>query len=480
VSQTQKAEADARRRKLAEELRQRMLKRTGQSHVAQETDKQCCQKDGGDSKRTDKQEVRQSGSSEETDFGKRQAEFWDWAREEEEGNEATKDDDNFNEESPSKDPVHGIEEASADWELQFWRWSMTCKLADVPTTREDCLTDGASMQASCGGSECKDTVDVQASGHDDAPESPSVMSCPELVWVRSADHWDKFTSCWQVPEAPSGWAAMLTSSGTGQTCGLRAFEGEREILRLPVVHHCTIIGSDKETCHIVDHSHSSIKVQHLALLFDPQFGFVVESIDGITHVSSSAAHPAIVLALDRECRNACKGESVELSVPGSRAMLGRKTNCFKLNQSHVVFFLDFSCPSIGKVAGQPLPPKQCLQRSSPSRESISPPGGSPRQEPSDEEDLENSWRNEQLKAKRCSSHGSSSSSCESSPTREQRPKRREHSRHREESRGHNRDGEGQRHKPRQARVRSPSHWRSARSPSVSPQPHCKRRRTLPS
>lgn len=127
-----------------------------------------------------------------------------------------------------------------------------------------------------------------------------------------------------------------------------------ESLSISLTHPCIIMGSSFKAAHLAD-SHSSVKLEHAALIFSPQkgstpSGFLLQPINGDVTMTSASAHGIISNLLLRERRTApvSKMPAKLLSVGSAPEELTRQLCCFQLAKSELLYFLDL-LPSAASV-----------------------------------------------------------------------------------------------------------------------------------
>jgi len=224
----------------------------------------------------------------------------------------------------------------------------------------------------------------------------------ELLSVRTPDRWYGWESTWKVPAPPDNWASMLTRGPGGQAYNLRAFVGDQEVWRFPMVHPCVIFGSTLLAAHISDHTHEALRAQHAALVFGSFGSFALQPINGRTMLTPISRHPEVEMALARESRTlppSLEG-AMELVAGDARQVLSPVRCCFRLGRSKLIFFLDVleRGASAREAMPQTLPLARALQN--PRARHRSPVGAGPRDTPADEESQENAWRTERLVSRR--------------------------------------------------------------------------------
>ena len=134
----------------------------------------------------------------------------------------------------------------------------------------------------------------------------------------------------------------------------KAQDIDAESLSIPLQHPCIIMGSSFKAAHLAD-SHSSVKLEHAALIFSPAKGstpssFLLQPINGDVTMTCTSAHSIISTVLLRERRTAPQSKMPPklLSVGSMPEELTRQLCCFQLAKSELLYFLDL-LPSAASV-----------------------------------------------------------------------------------------------------------------------------------
>eukprot|EP00929_Paragymnodinium_shiwhaense_P000769 TRINITY_DN10099_c1_g1_i4.p1 TRINITY_DN10099_c1_g1~~TRINITY_DN10099_c1_g1_i4.p1 ORF type:complete len:3106 (+),score=1074.37 TRINITY_DN10099_c1_g1_i4:126-9443(+) len=163
-----------------------------------------------------------------------------------------------------------------------------------------------------------------------------------------------------VPTAPAPAAPAVAGSLAGlggsrrprpkKGVRLRIFDGEEECPGLVMERECVIFGGTLNHAHVADGTHSSVKTQHAAILYEEPDIFLMKPLNGHVLITGASAHAGVITALRREKRAAPKEvpPPLRLQVGASSELLTRRHCCFQLGGSRLVYFFDI-LPSSEKV-----------------------------------------------------------------------------------------------------------------------------------